>query len=164
MITHAYVVARFPDTNSMLPAVEAVKNCPGVLRWDAVEGQHNLVMKVLLDGPELPCAIGTLPGVGHIERFDIETDDEGSAMPDAEACHGYVYLDTEPEARDAVRDAMKADPHVVFCSMTTGECDIVALLRGTSFADLEATIGDRLRAMDGVLRMKHDWVINLSHL
>ena len=164
MISHAYVVARFPDTDHLLPAVEAAKQCPGVLRWDAVEGQNHLVLKVRLDGLELPCGISSLPGVGTMHRFDIEADDEGGAQIDPEACHGYVYVDTEPEARETVHDMMKADPQVVFCSMTTGECDIVALLRGSTFEDLEADITGRLRAMDGVLRLKHDWVINLSHL
>ena len=164
MISHAYVVARFPDPDHLLPAVEAMKNCEGVLRWDAVEGQNQLVLKVRLDGLELPCGITALPGLGSLQRYDIEDDDENSAVIDPEACHGYVYVDTEPEAREAVHDAMKADPQVVFCSMTTGECDIVALLRGRSFEEIEADIAGRLRRMDGVLRLKHDWVINLSHL
>ncbi len=164
MTSTAYVVTRFSDPESLLPAVEALSASESVIRWDAVEGAAHLVLKVRLAGAELPRAVADLPGVAELHRYDIETDDEDGAPRDHALRHAYLYLDTDPELRDEVRTALKQDEHVVFCAPTSGECDLIALLKGETFESVLSFIDVSVRGMSGILRYKHDWVINLTTL
>ena len=164
MTSTAYVVARLADTESLVPAIDTLSKADGILRWDAVEGSAHLLVKVALAGLELPPALHTLEGVAAMHRYDIERDDESGAPRDVEACHGYMYIDTDPEAREALRTALKKDERVVFCSDTFGECDLVALVKGGTFEDIASFIDREVLGLDGILRLKHDWVINLTTL
>ena len=121
-------------------------------------------MKVRLHGGELPVDVTKLPGLLDLRRYDIEEDDEREVDGEDDACRGYVYIESEPGARDSVRAALKQDVRVRFCSTTTGPCNLIAMLAGESFGELNATISNHLHSLPGVLRMKHDWIINLYSL
>ncbi len=163
-MTGAYVLARFADPEKFLPAIRQIDNCPPVERWHAVDGHVHLVMKVAASSQALPEELRRLDGVDRLISYDIKTDDERDTIIDPEQAHAYVFSEAEPAKVEAIRAALKTDPSILFVSPTKGGCDLVALIAGGNFDVVDRTVNEKIRLLDGVTRVKHDRVIELTHL
>ena len=73
-----------------------------------------------------------------------------------------VYRDAaemiEKEKLEAIYPALYFNDQVVYCDYTRGKYDIVLLMKGTSFSEIETTIRTKFKTLDGVLRIK-EWPI-----
>ncbi len=160
----SYVLARFNDAEKLLPAMRTVQSCEPVERWHAVDGHVHLVMKISSPASALPDAITHLDGVEAMYRYDIVQDGEKHKPVDPAMAHAYVFLEIEIVKLDKVRATLAAMPEVLFCTTTHGGCDLVALVSGGSFDAIEHTINDKVRMLDGLLRLKANYVIELTKL
>jgi len=70
----------------------------------------------------------------------------------------YVLLEIEKEKLEAIYPALYFDDRVVQCDYTRGKYDVVLLMKGSSFSDIGNTIKNKIKPMDGVLRIK-EWPI-----
>jgi FixJ family two-component response regulator len=73
----------------------------------------------------------------------------------------YVMLEIEKEKIEAIYPALYFNDQVVNCDCTDGVYNIVLLMKGTSFADIEHNVRNNLRTLDGVLRIKEFPIITL---
>ena len=73
----------------------------------------------------------------------------------------YVMLEIEKEKIEAIYPALYFNDQVVNCDCTDGTYNIVLLMKGTSFADIEHNVRNNLRTLDGVLRIKEFPIITL---
>jgi DNA-binding Lrp family transcriptional regulator len=154
-----YLLARFSDHEKLLPAAKLLEGAKTVARWDAVDGHVHLVVRARSTAP-----LDSLKSLGGLEqsaRFDISKDNDSGESFDPSLAHAYVFVETEPDKRDAVCQAVTALPEILFCSTTTGGCDLVAVIRGPRFSAIDSTIADKIRPLDGVVRLKHDRIIDL---
>jgi DNA-binding Lrp family transcriptional regulator len=67
----------------------------------------------------------------------------------------------EKEKIEAIYPALYFNDQVVNCDCTDGVYNIVLLMKGTSFADIEHNVRNNLRTLDGVLRIKEFPIITL---
>jgi hypothetical protein len=62
---------------------------------------------------------------------------------------------------EGIYPALYFNDQVVNCDYTDGRFNIVLLMKGTSFSEIENTIRSRFKTMEGVLRIKEYPIITL---
>lgn len=159
MSAGAYLLARFSDPEKLLPAAKLLQSADTVARWDAVDGHVHLVVRTHSAAPA--DSLRSLGGLEQLARFDITKDNDSGETFDPTLAHAYLFVETEPDKRETVAKAVTALPEVLFCSTTTGGCDLVAVIRGPRFSAIDNIIAEKIRPLDGVLRVKHDRIIDL---
>ena len=164
MSVGSYVLTQFTDSEKLLPAVAAIKQCKEVVRWNAVDGHVQLIMKIKPESSEMPEAIKELAGVEEMMNYFIQHDGENGTTLDHSLSHAYVFIETEAGKREAVITLLKQIDAVVFCSQLTGGCDIVVVVKGNDFETVDKLINGRIRMIDGITRFKKNHVIELEGL
>jgi DNA-binding Lrp family transcriptional regulator len=91
-------------------------------------------------------------------------DAELNTQIDPAMAQAYLFLEVEITKLYKVRTRLTAMPEVLFCSTTRGGCDLVALVTGGTFDAIDHIINDKIRMLDGVLRLKQNYVIELTKL
>lgn len=76
----------------------------------------------------------------------------------------YVLLEIEKEKLDTIYPVLYFNDQVVYCDCTRGTYDVVMLMKGTSFSQIETTIRNKFKSLDGVLRIKEWPIITLFDL
>ena len=178
-------------TNYVLLTLEAGADLPGVYRalytqehvlfCDAIKGDYGLVLLVEAESNEkireiVEAKIKAVPGVKGAAFLFVETPVStegvvnmfggagGGPMQDKTAKPGalsYAVFEIEKEKLEAIYPVLHFDGQVVYCDFTMGKYDIVALMKGTGFAEIEHTIRSKFKPLDGVLRIKEWPVITL---
>lgn len=163
MSNGAFILAHFANQDSLIPAAQKLTGDKSVTRWDAVDGHVNLVVKTG-DAGSAGVAIKAIPGVDRMFKYDIQQDFGNGATLDPALCHAYVFIETENGKRDQVCKALQAQDDVLACSATQGGCDLVAIVKGATFTAVDRTVEEKIRLLDGVLRLKHNRIIDLQQL
>lgn len=159
MSAGAYLLARFSDPEKLLPAAKLLASADTVARWDAVDGHVHLVVRARSTAPA--DSLRSLGGLEQLVQFAIAKDNDSGESFDPSLAHAYIFIETEPDKREAVCKAVTALPETLFCSITSGGCDLVAVIRGPRFSAVDNAIAEKIRPLDGVLRLKHDRIIDL---
>jgi hypothetical protein len=73
----------------------------------------------------------------------------------------YVMLEAEKEKMEAIYPALYFSEQVVNCDCTDGRFNIVLLMKGTSFSEIENMTRSRFKTIEGVLRIKEYPIITL---
>jgi DNA-binding Lrp family transcriptional regulator len=160
----AFVLAKFADSEKLIPAIDRLQHCPPVKRWDAVDGHVQLVLRVDGSASALPDDVARLSSVAQLTAYDIVNVDDRMVSPESEETKAYLFIDADPARRDAIMNTVRALPETVCCTSVKGGCDLVAMVKGETISALERTIDEKIRPMDGVLRLKHNHVIDLKQL
>ncbi len=160
----AFVLAKFTDSNQRLPAVTQLQSCPPVKRWDAVDGQFHLVLKVDGSAGALPEAVRKLNGLQPVAAYDIIGTDNCGPEATSDGTRAYVFVDAEPALKEGLVKTVREMPETICCSSVKGGCDLVAIISGESIQSIERTINEKIRPLDGVLRLKHNHIIDLKQL
>ncbi|HEY3276909.1 MAG TPA: response regulator [Syntrophorhabdaceae bacterium] len=158
-----------------------------VLYCDAIRGDYDLILLVQAESNDkvreiIETTIKAVPGVADASFLSVETpvfDEsvinimgsvdkalgkdkaEGEMYGDQKArvrASSYVTLEIEKEKLEGIYPVLYFNDQVVYCDYTRGKYDIVALMKGTSFAEIENTIRNKFKSLDGVLRIK-EWPI-----
>jgi DNA-binding Lrp family transcriptional regulator len=158
-----------------------------VLYCDAIRGDYDMVLLLQAPAAEdiqsvVDTQIKAIPGVAELELLNVEApvfgenvtgilgnvdralgrdkdeEDVYTTQTARTRVSAYVLLEIEKEKFEAIYPALYFDDQVVHCDFTRGKYDLVLLMKGTSFADIGATIKNRFKPMDGVLRIK-EWPI-----
>lgn len=153
---------------------------------DAVRGDCDLMVLVQGESPEkvalfIENEIKVIPGVAQVAALTVdapvfaenvadilgsvdkalgpENEDEIYTNQTARVrASSYVTLEIEREKLQNIYPALYFNDNVVYSDCTKGKYDIVMLVKGTSFADIDNTIKTRIKPLDGVLRIK-EWPI-----
>ncbi len=164
MSAGAYLLAHFSDPNKLIPAVEALGRLEPVTRWHAVDGHMHLVIKAGAADRSLYEELRKIDGIDQLIRYQIVQDGENTLILDPALAHAYIFVETEPTETENVHAKLEAMPDIVFCSSTSGGCDLVAVVKGANFDAVNRTVLERVRVLDGVVRVKHDRIITLTQL
>ncbi len=163
MTEGSYLLARFADPEKLLPAMQTVQSSHDVVEWNAVDGHIHLVMKVSRPSGSIPDPLKRLDGIDQVMTYDILDDSHRKDIDHAMA-NAYVFLEVESSKVAQLRKLLAAIPEVVSCSTTKGGCDLVAIVTGGNFDAVDLTINDQIRMLDGILRLKHAYIIELTKL
>jgi DNA-binding response OmpR family regulator len=185
--TTAYALVNLEKDANFLKVYRTLYFQENVVYCDAIRGDHDMVLLLQADTAEaieaiVDTDIKTIPGIAEVSLLSVEVPTFGenvhsiigtvdkalgrdkadeSANTDQTArtrTSSYVMIEIEKEKLEAIYPALYFNDQVVYCDYTHGKFDIVLLMKGTSFSEIENTIRTKFKTLDGVLRIK-EWPI-----
>ena len=164
MSTGAYVLVKFNDREKLLPAVEALSGLPKVTKWNAVDGHFNLVLKLEANDTSLINKIEKLDGCADLALCELLSDNEAEIDLSPDYSYSYLFIETERYQQKAVQSSLEKSEAIIFCSPTSGNCDLVAIAKGETFDEINRIVDGDIRRLDGILRLKQDRIILLDRM
>jgi DNA-binding Lrp family transcriptional regulator len=164
MSTGAYVLVKFDDRSKLLPAVETIGGIKQIQSWDAVDGHFNLVLKLDSNDPKTIEQIRGLDGCSRVSSCEFKSGDVTEVTLLPELSYSYVFIETERFQQQAVQSSLEKNEAVAACIPVTGDCDLVALVKGETFDQIDRTVNNGIRPLDGIVRLKQDRIIFLDRL
>jgi len=185
--TTAYALVNLESDANFLKVYRTLYFQENVVYCDAIRGDHDMVLLLQADTAEAIEAIvdkeiKIIPGIAEVSLLSVEVPTFGenvhsiigavdkalgrdkadeNANTDQTArtrTSSYVMIEIEKEKLEAIYPALYFNDQVVYCDYTHGKYDIVLLMKGTSFSEIENTIRTKFKTLDGVLRIK-EWPI-----
>ncbi len=95
--------------------------------------------------------------------FDDEFLDNQKRDLSKRVC-SYLLLQVEREKIDHIYPTLCLDDNVVYCDFTNGNYNMVLMVHGTYFNDIDTFIENKLSNLDGILRVKEYPIINLYEM
>ncbi len=164
MSVASYLLATVSSPDNLLPAIESINKLDTLLGWDAVDGHFDFVIKLSSASADALKSGGSISELNNMNVCDIINDNEKSLADDSELCRSYLFIETNQSNNAEVLNTIGQLESILFCSTTKGECDIVAVITGETFSDIERTIERIIRPLDGLLRIKTNRIIDLGKL
>lgn len=181
-----YVLVTLNPRANLMEAYRSLYFRENVLYCDAIRGDYDLILLLQAEThekiEEITAEIRNVPGVSDASLLTVETPlfgenvisimgsvdkalgkdkEEREVITDQAArvrASSYVLFEIEKEKLEQIYPVLHFDDQIVYCDCTKGKYDIVALMKGTSFTEIEHTIRNKFKPLDGVLRIK-EWPI-----
>jgi DNA-binding Lrp family transcriptional regulator len=163
MSTGALLLARLHDPEMLVPAADLLEDSDVVDCWNAVDGHVDLVAKLNGSPTQLLEELRNLRGEQELDVIELSSEN-GKLLCNPSFCYSFAFLEVESEKLDAVRDRLTAMEQVPFCSSRAGTSEIIAVVTGDTFQAVDRIVAEKIRPIDGVLRLKQDRVINLKQI
>lgn len=163
MSTGACILAHFVDPEKLIPAAAKLTADDAITRWDAVDGHVQLVAWAA-DVKSARTTITGLAGVDQVTAYESSSIANMTAPQDGSRCYAYLFFEVESSKLDMVARALTEIPEIIATAPARGGCDFIALVAGESFSQVDSVIRDRVRPLDGVLRLKQNRIIDLKQL
>jgi len=189
----AYVLLNFSDQADLAAVYQDMYFMDQVLYCDAIKGDFDLALLLQagsmaelratvdnkikkfpgvkeavflpVDQPRLPESVANIIGT-----FDKALGRE-KGNPDAAAnanfsksASSYVFLEIEKEKLEQIYPTLYINEQVVSCDCIAGKYDIVLLMQGASFVEIDRNILAKIKPLDGVLRIKEMPIIKLFEM
>jgi len=88
----------------------------------------------------------------------------GGITGEAEPSYAGLTMEIDSEKAAAVEEALRALPESALPALAFGGGFAVAAMRGATFEVVDKMAESAVRPLDGVLRVKRDWIIDLTQL
>lgn len=164
MTAGAYVLVKFDSREALMPAVEKLDSVPDIARWNAVDGHFDLVLKIRDKNSSVAERIQSLDGCAQLASCELQADNESELTLSQDFAYSYLFIETERYQQKAVQNKLEGMDSVVFCSPSSGACDLVAIIKGENFDKIARVVNNDIRPLDGVLRLKQDRIIFLDRM
>ncbi|MGD0232345.1 MAG: response regulator [Syntrophorhabdales bacterium] len=181
-----YAMVTLDNTANLVETYRKLYFHQNVLYCDAIRGDYDLVLMLQAATFDeinelVEKELKTMRGVADITLMPVQTPvfpdnvvniigsvDHALGRDETEATQlarqrvsSYVMLEIEKEKIEAIYPALYFNDHVVNCDCTEGTYNIVLLVKGTSFTDIEQTVRNKFKALDGVLKIKQFPIVTL---
>ena len=189
----AYALISFDNTANLTDIYQEMYFMDHVLYCDAIKGDFDMVLLLQaanfselhgvvdnkikkLDGVKDICFLPVeSPLVSESVSNIIGTVDKalgrekGNPEPIAnpnfwKSASSYVFLEIEKEKIETIYPTLYLNSQVVSCDCAKGKYDIVLLLQGASFAEIDRNIQNKIKPLDGILRIKESPIIKLFEM
>lgn len=159
-----FLLATLPGQDLFVPVVQGLGSVPGVISWQAVDGQANLL--VIVQGSSDPFFdhLNRTTGRATVSLCEVVSEVNLPPVLSGELCHTWVFADVEPEKMAAIRGQITATAGVVMNMEARGGCDLIVLVSGPTLDQVDRTISHEIQPLDGLLRLKRNRIINLTSL
>ncbi len=164
MNSDCYLLIKFATKLNLVEAIEQLGLLPQVKGWDAVSGDFSLVVRVQGDTEPILNTLKDQDDSLESSVCHLTNPDDLSTIKAEDRPGSYIFVETEKDRLQEVAQALTKLDDVEYCHFTSGACDLVAVARADSFQMLERLVRDRIRPLDGVLRIKQNRIISLSTL
>lgn len=184
-----YAMLRLDENANLMNVYRDLYFHENVLYCDATKGEFDLVLLLQADSAKviedvIAQKIKTTPGVVDVMVMPVEPpmieESMNTLMAEVDAVLGrdkdetgdgnkrtsrggassYVLIEIEREKFETVFPSLYFNDQVVYCDCIKGKYDIVLLMKGTSFDDIDAVIRASIKPLDGVLKIKECPIIN----
>jgi CheY-like chemotaxis protein len=177
-LTDVYQEMYFMDHVLYCDAIKGDYDMALLLQAEKMEDLHELVENKIkklpgvkdicfmpVDSPVFPDSIngiiGTVDKALGREKGNPETSSNVNFWKSASS---YVFLEIEKEKLENIYPTLYLNDQVVSCDCAKGKYDIVLLMQGASFAEIDRNIQNKIKPLDGVLRIKESPIIKLFEM
>lgn len=80
------------------------------------------------------------------------------------AVYSYVLLDIDRERLEQIYPVLRLTDNVLYCDYTVGRFNLILLVYGTQFSQIDKIIENKIMNLDGVLKVKKYPVINIFEM
>ncbi|MBN2532890.1 MAG: Lrp/AsnC ligand binding domain-containing protein [Spirochaetales bacterium] len=184
----AYILLSLKEDADMLSLYRELYYMDNIIYCDATRGEYDIMLLVQArDYEELKeiykKRIISLEGIEKAEYLEIKMPLMDESMKriikDAESALSagetgflrqrdfkkhvcsYVLIEMEKEKMEDLYPALRLNENVVYCDCLSGRYDLILFVHGTDFTRIERIINEKIRTMDGILRIKECPVVNL---
>jgi len=183
----AYALVSLDSAANLLKVYRKLYYMDNVLYCDAIRGDFDIVLLLqgpTFDKIQevLDKEVKHIEGVADVTLLNVESPvfgenvvnimssvdkalgrdkEEGEvyvSQPARIRASSYVMLEIEKEKLEAIYPVLYFNDQVVYCDCVKGKYDILLLMKGTSFSEIDNTIKNKFKPLDGVLRIK-EWPI-----
>lgn len=161
-----------------------------VLYCDAVKGEYDIVLLVQGQSPEecrrFQSMIEKKEAIDSVESMPMEKPlfdekimsiidsaegalsgedgDVGGQRDLSNQVCSYIALEVEKEKLENIYTAFKLNERVVSCDYTTGRYNLVLMVHGAYFGEIDSFVESRVAPLNGILKVKEFPVINLFEM
>lgn len=193
-VQSAYVMLRLDEENrnffDTFRDIYHMKELSGHMVYcDATKGDYDIFLLLQAESMEtlrnlVEKHVRTIPGVRSAEFLSVSrpvlTDTTLTVIKDAEEAleedanpktrdmsHricSYVLMEVEREKMDSIYPTLRLDENVVYCDCAVGKYNLVLLVTGAYFDEIDRFVQQKVITLDGVLRVKEYPIINLFEM
>jgi len=189
----AYALLNFDETANLTEAYQELYFMDQVLYCDAIKGDFDLALLLQagkmtdiqamvenkikklpgvkevtflpVDQPQLPDTVTNIIGTVDKALGRDKGNPEAMTNPNfSRSASSYVFLEIEKEKLENLYPILYMNDQVVSCDCINGKYDIVLLMQGASFAEIDRNILAKIKPLDGVLRIKETPIIKLFEM
>jgi len=159
-----------------------------VLYCDATQGEYDIILLVhadtigeckeilenrvkKMDGVDEVdfMKIGTITGNEKIREIieDAEitlSDDKAKERNFSQRVCSYVLIALENDHLEKVYSVLHSEENVAFCDVTTGKYNLVLMVHGSYFTEVDRFVENKIIGLDGVLKVKKFPVVNMFEM
>lgn len=189
----AYVLLNFSATADLAAVYQDLYFMDQVLYCDAIKGDFDLALLLQagsmadiratmdnkikklpgieeavflpVDQPQLPESVANIIGTFDKALGQEKGNPNGTNNANFwRSASSYVFLEIEKEKLEQIYPTLYINDQVVSCDCIAGKYDIVLLMQGASFAEIDRNILAKIKPLDGVLRIKEMPIIKLFEM
>ena len=171
----AYLLIKFEKGVDIFPIYRELYFMDNVVYCDATKGEYDVFMIVQANNNDDCKAIyanriKTMSGISSVEFMDIEhpTAPEFEAIDDitkerelSNQVSSYIMIEAETDKRDIISSVLKSYDNVVYCDHTSGKYNLIMLVYGSYFHEIDKFIENEISNMNGILKVKEYPIINM---
>jgi DNA-binding Lrp family transcriptional regulator len=179
-VTGSYALITIGDHEKRMAAIGRLCPMTEVIRCDAVDGDYSLIL--LMRGAAsdevadfVDSKVRTIDGVEGVDICEVElvVEHDGQNLQPAEgisaadapaAAESYAFLEIDKDCFEEVFEQIDALESVVASEVARGPYSLVVRLCGSEFDQLDRVVDNKLRALDGVLRVRQSRIIKKSEM
>lgn len=189
----AYALLNFNENANLEEAYQKLYFMDQVLYCDAIKGDFDLALLLQAGSMAdiqamIEDKVKTIPGVKDVTFLPVaqprlsestnsiigtvdkalgrdKENPEAAANPNfSHSASSYVFLEIEKDKLDSIFPTLYMNDQVVSCDCIEGKYDIVLLMQGASFAEIDRNILSKIKPLDGILRIKETPIIKLFEM
>lgn len=186
-----YMLIRIEDDADFFETHRKLHYLENVLFCDATKGDYDIFLLVQADSRDeckaiLENKIRGIEGVKEVEYLEVEppvlddsTNDIIQAAEDISAnesleqeksrdmarrVSSYLLMEVEKEKLDNIYLNLRLNERVIYCDYTVGKYNMVLLVTGNYFDEIDKFVEEKVINLDGVLKVKEYPIVNLYEM
>lgn len=178
-VTGSYALISIGDHEKRLAAIRELCPLEQVIRCDAVDGDYSLVLLMRGAASEdvkefVDEKVRSIDGVENVDICEVELvvehDGTGTSSRDETspeqlpAAESYAFVEVAKDSFEEIFQRIDAIAAVASSEVARGPYSLVVRLHGNDFEELDRLIDNKLRPLDGVLRVRQSRIIKKSEM
>jgi CheY-like chemotaxis protein len=184
----AYMLLKVDEEEGFFETYQKLDYMENVVYCDAVKGDYDIFLLVQADNMDeireiAETKIKTVPGVKSVEFLGVDKpvldDNTMAIIRDAEevldgehtgnrdlsqkVC-SYILMEVEREKLDDIYPTLRLDENVVYCDYTNGKYNLVLMVTGSYFDEIDRFINEKVINLAGVVKVKEYPIISLFEM
>jgi DNA-binding Lrp family transcriptional regulator len=187
----AYLLLNVDEEAGFFDTYQKLHYMDNVVYCDATRGDYDIFMLVQAENKEkiheiVETKIKTVDGVKSVDFLGVdqpvleaatmnvirdaeEALEDDSALTDrnrdmSQKVCSYLAMEVEREKLDDIYPTLRLDENVVYCDYTTGKYNLVLMVTGSYFDEIDRFISEKVVTLDGVLKVKEYPIVSLFEM
>ena len=159
-----------------------------VLYCDATQGDYDIILLVHADSIEmckdvLENKVKKINGIAEVDFMKIGvvpnddkikeivesaeitlSNDKNRERNFSQHVCSYVLVELENDKLEKIHSILHSEENVAFCDVTTGKYNLVLMVHGSYFTDVDRFVDNKIIGLDGVLKVKKYPVVNMFEM